>query len=133
MQRSSISAGVLAKYPIALGQFGNIRVFPLFGVDYEMSVSGKLVREDGSKYVFGGDDKRHEEAGDLGEMREKSGGGVDVDLSNDMFLRVELLYGLRTANKFEKDIVDRSSDPANTTKTRLGHGPTLKVGAGIKF
>jgi len=133
MQRSTVNVGLLAKYPIAFGQFGNIRLFPLLGIEYEMSVSGKLVREDGSKYVFGGNDDRHEEAGDLSALWVKSGGGVDVDLSNDVFLRTELLYGARTANKLEKDIVDRSSEPKNTTKTRLGHGLTLKVGAGIKF
>jgi hypothetical protein len=45
------------------------------------------------------------------------------------------LYGLRIANKFEKDMVDfldEMSDGATDTKTRLGHGLEIKIAVRLK-
>jgi len=133
MSRSSVSIGVFGKYPFAFGEFGNIRLYPLLGADYELSIAGQLLRSNGSKYVFGSGDKRHEQAGDLSALWFKFGGGADFDVSDAIYLRGELLYGIRTANKFENDGVKESTDPGTSTETRLGHGLTFRVGAGMKF
>jgi len=131
MQRTSVNIGAYGKYPITVSSFGNLKAFPLLGIEYDASVSGKLVRASGSEYVFNGNDGRPK-AGDLSALWFKFGGGVDVDLKEDMYLRSELLYGARTANTFEKDAVENSAE-SSTTKTRLGHGLTLRVGVGLKF
>jgi len=133
MRRSYINFGIFAKYPLAAEPTGNINIefFPLLGIDYEASLSGKLVRENGSEYSFDGGNG-HPEAGDLSALWIKFGIGGDVGLSESIYLRAELMYGVRTANRFEKDAVDMSVE-ASTTKTKLGHGLTLRVGAGIKF
>jgi len=126
-----VSIGVFGKYPFPIGEFGNIRLFPLLGAEYDLSIAGQLVRSNGSKYVFGSGDRRHEEASDLSALWLKFGGGADFDVSDAIYLRGELLYGMRTANKFENDGVDRSED--YSAKTRLGHGLTVRVGVGMKF
>jgi hypothetical protein len=59
----------------------------------------------------------------------KIGLGLNIGLSEGSYLRTEALYGWRTANEFEEDIVHYYIDRS----TRLGHGLTLKTAVGFKF
>ncbi|MDR0330641.1 MAG: CsgG/HfaB family protein [Chitinispirillales bacterium] len=124
MSRSSINIGAFAKYPLAIGK---IKAFPLAGIEYEASISGKLTGEGRSDYLFDGLYGRSK-AGDLSALWVKLGGGADIDLNETAYLRAELLYGARTANAFE-----RSEGPEDGAKARLGHGLTIRAGAGARF
>ena len=134
MPRTYASAGVFAKYPITNGLPANMILFPLAGIHYDRSFSATIEFTDRPNYPFDGEDdplrvfgdKRHS-ADALSALWFKFGGGFDIiDLERNVFLRLEMLYGLRAANTFEKDF-------AESARAQLGHGLTLKVGAGIKF
>ena len=65
---------------------------------------------------------------------------MDIALTEKMFFRSTLLYGIRLANKTEKDAADLYPDlfallgmPNVTADTRLGHGLTVNLGIGFKF
>jgi hypothetical protein len=72
-------------------------------------------------------------------MKKKAGAGGDFNINEKLYLRGEILYGLRTHNKFEKDTKDFSEDVIEDTdfdedfEIPLGHGPTFKLGIGYRF
>jgi len=125
MSRLYINIGVFAKYPVALG---NIKLFPLVGIDYEAAISAEL-NADGYKYPFDGNGG-HPNTGDVNALWFKFGGGADAALWEKMYIRAELLYGFRGTNTFEKNEADNSG---NGAKTKSAGGLTIRVGAGINL
>jgi len=128
MSRSLLNFSVYAKYPnIGIGK--KIELFPILSIDYELPISGKLEYTDNYKYVF--DDRNDDgyNASALGALWVKIGGGADYYFSASAYIRAELLYGIRTTNDYEQGNVDKY----NADDTRLGHGLTVKVGAGFKL
>jgi len=128
MPRSTLNFDVYSKYPnIALGK--NINLYPILSLNYELAISGKLEYKDGRKYMF---DERNEDgyaADALSALWVKVGGGADYYLTQSVYIRAELLYGMRTANGYEQGNVDN----LGAEKTRLGHGLTVRAGAGFKL
>ena len=121
MRRSYINIGVFAKYPF---EIGNVKLFPLLGIDYEASVSGER--------VYGWGTVAMEEA--TSALWFKAGGGADLGLGDRMYLRAELLYGVRTANEFENVWKDKGAKRTGLmVNAKLGHGGSVKVGAGFRF
>jgi hypothetical protein len=121
VQHSFVSIGVYAKYQKnTVEPSPQINLFPLLGIDYEISADGKFIREDGTKYDLDGEDGRPKTT-DLSALWFKFGGGLDFNFIENMHLRAELLYGVRTANAYEGE------------NSRLGHGVTMKIGAGLRF
>jgi hypothetical protein len=116
MSRKSVNIGVFAKYPFTVG---NIKLFPLLGIDYEAALSAEL-NTDGYKYPF--------DASDLNALWFKFGGGMNAALGEKMYIRAELLYGLRGTNKFE----DYESGEWEASIGSAG-GVTVRVGMGINF
>jgi cell division septation protein DedD len=122
MPRSYINICAFAKYPVAVG---NIKIFPLAGIDYEASVSGKLKFANGYEYLFDGE--RY--GGDaLSALWFKFGGGFDAGVGQNLYVRAEFLYGFRTANTFEK-----GEAGIENAETRPGTGLTVRGGVGVKF
>jgi hypothetical protein len=127
MERSYVNyvnIGGFLKAPIdigALGGAGGIKVFPLIGYEYESSFYGKLNSEDG-EYEFDGKNG-HPSIDVLNALWLKFGGGVDLGSDENVYMRAELLYGLRTDNKNSDDV----------SYTRPSHRLTLKIGIGVKF
>ena len=125
-QRASLNFGVFGKYPVNLGR---IKAFPLLGIDYEMPVSARLkLADDMGEYKFDGESGRYA-ANDLSALWVKFGGGADLALGQTLYLRAELLYGVRMANGAEKEDAKTGLDGKPVT----GHGLTFKAGAGVKF
>jgi len=127
MQRSLLNFSVYAKYPnIGFGK--NINLYPILSIDYELAISGKLEYSN-RKYVF--DDRNADgySASALSALWVKIGGGADYYVTASAYIRTELLYGARTASSYEQGNVDKH----DAYDTRLGHGLTIKVGAGVKL
>jgi hypothetical protein len=70
------------------------------------------------------------------------GGGLDFAVDDNIFIRLEALYGLRLANKIERDlktnmypIIDaaKAAGASGESKTRLEHGLTVKLALGYKI
>jgi len=124
MPRSYINIGAFAKYPVAVA---NLKLFPLIGIDYEASISGKRVYDEWREI-------------ELDESTSatwfKFGGGGDFELGGHAYIRMELLYGWRTANDYEnkkRDQYVENISNADELKTRPGNGLSLKAGVGVKF
>jgi len=122
--RTNVNIGVFAKYPLFAGR---VTYYPVLGLDWVASTYGRLAYDDGTEYVFDATGKRPA-ASALSAFWVRFGGGVDFKLGQTMFLRAELLYGVRTASEFEKN---KAAD--SNGETRQGHGPTVKIGIGINM
>jgi hypothetical protein len=126
MSRTYINIGVLGKYPLGAGR---LRYFPLLGIEYEAAIAGKLEYGDGGVYEFDGTDGRYG-AGSLSNFWVKLGGGGDFKISENLYVRGELLWGVRLANSFESDgAVFGNRDGSPMT----GSGVGVRVGAGVHF
>jgi hypothetical protein len=61
---------------------------------------------------------------------------VDYALTDALYLRGSLLYGIRLASKFEKDLDDLMKAAAggiDCHDPKQGHGLTVKAAIGYKF
>jgi len=126
IQHTSVSAGAYAKYPNL--DIGPIRIFPLLGAEYEISISGKMRPVTGSEVEFDGRNG-YPQAGDFSALWVKLGAGADIALSERLFISSEVMYGARTVHGVEKWWRDirQLGDIAN------GHGLTVRAGAGFKL
>jgi opacity protein-like surface antigen len=125
--------GLLGKFPFTINE--KLLLFPMLGFTGRIMLS---VDQDGFEY---------DDPGDFSAFWFKFGGGLDYAITDHIFLRGELLYGLRFPNKSEEDTVDQLKAYAksidrqlgqyyNVTakpETLLGHGLELKFAVGYKF
>jgi hypothetical protein len=128
---TSINLSLLGKYPFTISP--KIKLFPLFGFDYQIVVSASLEGEDA------------DDPGDWSHFWFKFGGGFDYSINNNLFFRIEALYGFRLASKGEEDYADGMKaayhlfyqqygiTPGVTSDTLLGHGLSVKMAIGYKF
>jgi hypothetical protein len=126
---SAFDISALGKYPVTFGKF---TVFPLLGIDYQIVLSQK--DEDGDDFEgIDGDG----EASDLSALWFQAGAGGDFDIIEKLYLRGEILYGIRLHNKFENDAKDLFKKEVgfkdDDIKINLGHGPTVKLAIGYRF
>jgi opacity protein-like surface antigen len=113
MSTLALGLSLLGKYPLDLGA---VSFFPLLGIDYQLVLSIK--DEDGNVA---------DSPGDYSALWIKLGAGVDYPLTDALYLRGELLYGIGLASKADKDMEQ------GDFKANLNHGPTIKIGLGYKF
>jgi hypothetical protein len=119
----SVNIGALGKYPIEMDGFV---LYPLFGLEYDMSISAKNVLGAPIK-----DKDGKENASQFSAIWFKGGIGADYDIADSIYLRGQFLYGARLATQFENDLL---ADRAGTgVKTALGHGLNIKLALGYKF
>jgi hypothetical protein len=143
--------GLLGKYPVGVSEA--VTLFPALGVDYRLCFTGRgkydlagfgeaVNSGDFGDLVGNGD---WEDGGAFSALFFKFGAGLDFNLSGRFFLRSEFLYGIRLASKAEDELIKtlkyevgilNASVPIRLetqTKTRLGHGLTVRAGAGFKL
>jgi len=120
---TSLNIGVLGKCPIPLSYATTL--FPIVGIDYVLCLNGVYNDE-----KFDGKDGAPN-ASDFSALWIKFGFGLDFNITNNVFFRPELLYGIRLANKYERNMVKNVL--LGDAETVLGHGLTAKVGVGFKF
>jgi hypothetical protein len=124
---TNLNICLLLKYPIEISYAFSL--FPLLGIDYGICLSAKIDGNDIEDRL--GDHK----AGDFSALWFKAGAGGDIAFTDEIYLRLEALYGIRLANKYETDIKDsfEKNNSSADVKTLFGHGLTAKLAVGFKF
>jgi hypothetical protein len=110
---SALDIGVMGKYPIALGDA--LSLYPALGITYRAFTTAVV----GSKTY---------DASDFSSFWISLGGGVDVTLTDKLFLRANALYGFRLSSQMEDDYKDQIDGDIV-----LGHGLTVKLAVGYKL
>jgi len=121
--RSILIFGASAKWPFSVRE--DIRLFPMFDTEMEIALN---VRMNGKKYMLDDNVAFRTFKGWL-----YLGGGVDCDLSESVYLRVEMLYGysLSLDGAMFATASHLSSKDANTDA--FSRGLALKAGIGFKL
>ena len=122
---TALKLSLFGKYPIDLGGF---TLFPMVGIDGQINLGGKYYGEDVP------DDFKDFAGYEFNELFSyfwiKAGVGVDIPLSDKLYLRPEFLYGIRFNTDQEKDYLDRDPKMADTI---AGHGLDVRLALGFKF
>jgi hypothetical protein len=116
--------GLFGKYPFHLG--GKFTVFPLLGIDYRVVLSAEDKATKMQPQNADGDD----DPGRLSALWFKLGGGLDFAITEALYLRGEILYGIRLRNGDEKEYSDTLGSDATY---RLGNGFTIKAALAYRF
>jgi opacity protein-like surface antigen len=117
MSPMGLTIGLLGKCPTAVSK--KLTIFPLLGIAYRIMLS---VNE-----------YQNSAPSDFSALWFRLGGGMDYSFTDKLFLRSEILYGLRLANKFENDMKSTISSHGVDVKTLLGHGFEVKIALGYNF
>jgi hypothetical protein len=134
----AISIEALGKFPFPVTE--QITVFPLLGFEFIPVFSLKDIDRTFTLHpttlrpVFGWGDP--DSPGDYSMFYFRFGGGLDFHFSDSLFLRGEVLYGLRLSTKAEDDGYTVNVLGAKYTMSGdsfLGHGGKVKIAVGYKF
>jgi len=116
------TAGLYGKYPIAIGD--KARIFPLLGIEYDMLIS----------LSYGGQTAEVDDSGNFSNLWGKGGVGFDIDLSDQIYLRIEALFALKlTTNKWEQIFVDFKKLMMSDYKEGMLAGFTARIAVGYNF
>jgi opacity protein-like surface antigen len=129
----ALSAGILGKFPFAVSD--TVTVFPLAGIEFLPVLSAKDSKWDDilDPVTSTASRRGNVSAGDLSSLDVRFGGGVDFHISGGLFLRGEILYGVRLATKFEDDVKDYMGRWAAGAGARTGHGGSIRLAALWRF
>jgi opacity protein-like surface antigen len=123
----SLRGGVYLKLPFALS--GRFTLYPLAGADYELFLAAFKGDDRDAKFPTGTTAQDTGPLEALSTVSFKLGAGLDTLLTDHLFLRTELLYGIRLPNKFEQYQDDVYTD----VDSKLFHGGDFKIAIGYRF
>jgi hypothetical protein len=127
---TSLMFGLLGKYPIDLGGF---TIFPLAGFQFFIPLSQKSKSDDNDwvKNEFSGDNNSRM---DNSNLWLRVGGGGDINITPQVYVRPSLLWGFRFKHSFEKDALDITNvDKDKKSYSYFDQSFQLRVTAGFKF
>jgi opacity protein-like surface antigen len=137
---SVLGFSLLGKYPFHPNE--RIIIYPLLGIEYQISLQQKRTQADGFKYNR--DDGLRERDKDNNAYLLKDwnsfwislGGGLDYKLTDKFFLRGVVLYGFRTMTPYETKNLELTKSLANDPDPKLSgvtSGPSMRISAGYRF
>ncbi|GHU12238.1 hypothetical protein FACS1894161_0020 [Spirochaetia bacterium] len=133
-----LTIGLLGKFPFQLTP--KFSLFPLLGAEYQIYLSS-----DPKMYGYNqiGEDvertMRYPDGaiiskGDFNATWFRAGGGMDFSITGALYIRAELLYGLRLVSKVETDYSAQWKKwYGGKSETSLGHGGQVKIAVGYRF
>lgn len=125
------SIGLFGKYPFTINN--RLQLFPLLGIDYQVCF---FLKYDGENFE---DLNGNGKADDIESLWLKFGGGLDYTFTEKIYLRLEALYGIMFANKFEmyaRETIEEQFENkvvAKNIKILFDHGINVKLAIGYKF
>jgi len=138
-----IGFSLLGRYPFRLNN--RLTVFPLLGMDYTITLIYR--RTDAYGFVYNRDDgiREFDEDGafflsDWNAFLITLGGGVEFDLTENIFLRGDLLYRIRLMTNYERRNLELMKGVSGDDTLRFGNGlsglssgPSFRLSAGWRF
>ena len=121
---SYLTLSLYGKYPFDLGGFS---LFPMLGIQYDIGLSAKQT-VDGTTYEAESEDLPDA----LNRLWIKLGVGADFSLSDAIYLRPSLFYGINFGTKNNNDAVKTYKD-AGIDVTTFYHGLDIRVAVGFRF
>jgi len=126
-QTLGLRGSAYLKYPFTISPM--FTLFPLLGADYDFYFLAQKDDDRDAKFPISNNNQDAKAMDALNTMWFKAGIGLDTFFNDNLFLRTELLYGLRLPNKMEEYLKDIRSD----VNWMLGHGGDFKIAIGYRF
>ena len=126
-QTLGLRGSAYIKYPFTLSPMFSL--FPLLGIDYDLCFLAQKDDDRDAKFPISAGNQNAKAMDALNTLWFKAGIGLDVFFTDNVFLRTELLYGLRLVNEMEKYLKDTRSD----VNWMLPHGGDFKIAIGYRF
>jgi len=104
-------------------------LFPLLGVDYDLYLMAKKDDDRDAKFPISSANQDAKPIEALNTLWFKAGAGLDTFFNDNLFLRTELMYGIRLQNEMEKYLYDSRSDVTGM----LGNGGDFRIAIGYRF
>jgi len=123
----ALRGGVYLKYPFTSSSM--FTLFPLLGADYDFYLLAKKDDDMDAEFPISDSNQDAKAMDALNTLWFKAGIGLDTFFTDHLFLRTELLYGLRLPNKMEQYLKDTRSG----VNFMLGHGGDFKAAIGYRF
>jgi hypothetical protein len=141
-KETMLGLSLLGKYPFTLNE--RFSVFPLLGVEYQFALIERRMETDGAKKEYNRTNgiQESDSSGDAYTLTSFNswfvdvGGGLDIVLIPNLFLRTELLCGFRLPTLFELDAMKKPEKWMNAKDAKLGGvtvGPSLRLALGYKI
>jgi opacity protein-like surface antigen len=122
---TSLNLAAYLKYPIALGP---VTIFPLAGADYNILLSGKVGTAQFERSDLPSGDETQYDAFFI-----SAGGGLDIQITPNLFIRGELRWGFKLKNKWEDDDITISEALLNTDISFRSTGPKITLALGYSL
>jgi hypothetical protein len=119
MSGTGLNGSVFFKYPFEVSK--KLTIYPLIGIDYKMLISMTIEKE------------KIKKPGDYNSLWGKFGGGFDFSVNKKVFIKGELLGGIRMKNKFEKDLIEKFETAGATVTDKYKLGFDIKVAFGYRL
>jgi len=131
-----IGFSLLGKYPFSLND--RLTVFPLLGMDYQMSLLQRRTDAYGKVYDRAGRPENgiNFDLMDFNSFHVRLGGGAEYRLMKGIFIRGDLLYGIRLMTGYESRNLDYMREMTGDSNPKLGglsSGPSVRLAAGYRF
>ncbi|MDR1468482.1 MAG: outer membrane beta-barrel protein [Spirochaetaceae bacterium] len=123
----SLHGSVYFKYPFAISD--TFSLFPLTGIDYDLYMLSKKADGRDAKFPISTGTQEASAREALSALSFKLGIGLDTYFTDHLFLRTELLYGIKLPNKMEQYLDDVRQD----IDWMLSHGGDFKIAVGYRF
>jgi hypothetical protein len=123
----ALRGGAYLKIPFTLSPM--FTLFPLLGVDYDFYLLAKKDDDRDAKFPVSAGTQDAKAMDALNTLWFNAGVGLDTFFTDHLFLRTELLCGLRLPNKMEEYLRDTRPDEV----WMLGHGGSFKLAFGYRF
>ncbi|MCL2599820.1 MAG: hypothetical protein FWD88_01365 [Treponema sp.] len=124
----ALDFSLLGRFPVAVGD-GNLSIFPLLGIGFNVVLASRDANGDGIFDEMGYYDEFDHGPTSLSTFRIQFGAGADIDIADNVFLRIQGLAHYRFPASFFND-TDLWGNDANP---RGGFGGTAKIGIGFRF
>ena len=121
---SFLTLSLYGKYPFDLGI---CTLFPMLGIQYDIGLSAKQ-EIGGTTYEADSEDLPDA----LDKFWIKLGVGADFNLSETLYLRPVILYGINFGTKNNRDAVEAAQDQG-TDVSQFYHGLDIRVAVGFRF
>ncbi|MDR0473616.1 MAG: outer membrane beta-barrel protein [Treponema sp.] len=126
-QTLGLRGSAYLKFPFTVSPM--FTLFPLLGADYDLCFLARKDDDRDAKFPISDNNQDAKAMDALNTLWFKTGIGMDTHFTDHLFLRTELLYGLRLPNKMEEYLKETRKD----VNWMLGHGGDFKVAVGYRF
>jgi len=137
---STLGFSLLGKYPFTLSE--RFKLSPLLGIDYQLALLERRRQTGGIVYDRTNGIQEQDKDGKKFPLSTWNsfwinvGAGLDYNITKQIYVRGELLYGFRLMTSYEKDGLEQMKEllnDNNPTLSGLTSGPSLRFAVGYRF